>query len=417
MLVSIYEKSAVDFSTLGLGTLVPTECEVSEELNGAYELALTHPYDEWEKWKRIDKERIILASTPRGVQPFRIYNVKPSMKSITVYARHLFYDLLDNMCSVTYSGNAANALKAMVNSLNYTMPFIFSTDISISGKLSVTKVNPVQALLAEPSEDQISFISAYGGELLRDVFNVSLLSTIGRDEGVTIRYGKNLTGLEITEDYSEVRTRIHLYNEDGASVTLDSPYIGQYVYPKIHVQNESSATAAEMRATAQELLDGGIDLPTVNIKVEFIPLSKTLEFANFAVLEDVQLGDVVTIVNQKMNFSKQAKVISYKWDSLLEQYNTVELGDFVPTLVSSVSAGSKSYAVAASASTEAKQILSLISGNITIRDNYLYVSIDSTDYTTAQKQFRFGANGLQFTSDGGESWKNIITADGTVNNS
>lgn len=415
MLVSIYEKNTTDFSTLGLGTLIPTECEVSEELNGAFELTMSHPYDDWGKWERIEKGRIVLASTPRGNQPFRIYNVKPTMKSITVNARHIFYDLLDNMCSIAYTGSATNALKALVNSFNFSMPFSFSTDIAISGTMTMTKVNPVQALLAEANEDSSSFVSTYGGELLRDGFNVSMLNTIGRDEGVTIRYGKNLTGLEITEDDSEVRTRIHLYNDDGASVTLDSPYINNYVYPKIHIQNESSATAAEMRTTAQELLDGGIDLPSVNIKVEFIPLSKTVEFANFAVLEDVQLGDVVTIVNQKMNFSKQAKVISYKWDSLLEQYDTVELGDFVPTLVSSVSAGSKSYAVAASASTEAKQILSLISGNITIRDNYLYVAIDSTDYTASDRLFRFGVNGLEYSSDKGANWKTLITADGVVN--
>lgn len=415
MLVSIYEKTATDFSTLGLGTLIPTDCEITEELNGSFELVMSHPYDEWGKWERIEKERIILASTPRGNQPFRIYNVKPNMKSITVNARHIFYDLLDNMCSVAYTGTAVNALKAMVNGFNFSMPFTFSTDIAISGTMTMTKVNPVQALLAEASDDSSSFICTYGGEILRDGFNVSMLITIGRDEGVTIRYGKNLTGLEITEDDSEVRTRIHLYNDDGASVTLDSPYINNYVYPKIHIQNESSATAAEMRTTAQELLDGGIDLPSVNIKVEFIPLSKTVEFANFAVLEDVQLGDVVTIVNQKMNFSKQAKVISYKWDSLLEQYNTVELGDFMPTLVSSVSAGSKSYAVAASASTEAKQILSLISGNITIRDNYLYVAVDSTDYTDSNRLFRFGVNGLEYSSDKGVNWKTLITADGVVN--
>lgn len=415
MLVSIYEKSARDFSTLGLGTLVPTECEVTEELNGSYELTFTHPYDEWGKWERIEKERIVLASTPRGLQPFRIYNTKPSMKYITVNARHIFYDLLDNMCSVIYTGTAVNALKAMVNSFNYTMPFIFYTDIAIRGTMSMKKVNPVQALLAEADENYSSFVSVYGGELLRDGFNVSMLNTIGRDEGVTIRYGKNLTGLDITEDDSGVKTRIHLYNEDGASVTLDSPYINNYVYPKIHIQNESTATAAEMRTTAQELLDGGIDLPSVNIKVEFIPLSKTVEFANFAVLEDVQLGDVVTIVNQKMNFSKQAKVISYKWDSLLDQYITVELGDFVPTLVSSVSAGSKSYAVATAASTEAKQILSLISGNITIRDNYFYVAIDSTDYTASDRLFRFGAGGLEYSSDKGANWKTLITADGVVN--
>ena len=30
-------------------------------------------------------------------QPFRIYRVVPELDKVTVYARHVFYDLLDNM--------------------------------------------------------------------------------------------------------------------------------------------------------------------------------------------------------------------------------------------------------------------------------------------------------------------------------
>ena len=30
-------------------------------------------------------------------QPFRIYRVVPELDKVTVYARHIFYDLLDNM--------------------------------------------------------------------------------------------------------------------------------------------------------------------------------------------------------------------------------------------------------------------------------------------------------------------------------
>jgi hypothetical protein len=36
-------------------------------------------------------------------QPFRIYRIIPELDKITVYARHLFYDLLDNMIK-SYKG-------------------------------------------------------------------------------------------------------------------------------------------------------------------------------------------------------------------------------------------------------------------------------------------------------------------------
>ena len=72
-------------------------------------------------------------------------------------------------------------------------------------------------------------------------------------------------------------------------------------------------------------------------------------YREYAVLEEVFLGDMVTVINTKMGFRKQAKVISYEWYCLLEQYNEVELGDFIPTLAASVTSGVKSGSLASSA--------------------------------------------------------------------
>ena len=97
-MVTIHEKTAQSFNTLGLGALLPGSCVVREKVNGSYELEMSHPRDEEGKWKRIEEERIIYAATPRGKQPFRIYRTKPTMDGLTVNARHIFYDLLDNQC-------------------------------------------------------------------------------------------------------------------------------------------------------------------------------------------------------------------------------------------------------------------------------------------------------------------------------
>lgn len=131
----------------------------------------------------------------------------------------------------------------------------------------------------------------------------------------------------MTEDESEVKTRIVCYGKNG-SVTLDSPHLGDYIYPKIYTLEDENKTLSEVQEEAQALLDGGCDIPSINIKVDFVALEKTVEYREYAVLEEVFLGDMVTVINTKMGFRKQAKVISYEWDCLLEQYNEVELGDF-----------------------------------------------------------------------------------------
>ena len=279
-MITIHEKTAKTFDTIGLGTLVPGSCIVEEELNGAYELELKHPYDDGGKWKRIERGRILYASTPRGIQPFRIYYVKPSMKEIAVNARHIFYDLLDNQCEpISHSGTATAALAAMQAAFAYPMPFSFDTDISLTGTLATGRMNPVQVLLSDDDE-ATSFVKGYGGELLRDGFRVSLRAALGQDRGVSIRYGKNLVGLEVTEDESNVKTRIVCYGKNG-SVTLDSPHLGDYIYPKIYTLEDENKTLSEVQEEAQALFDGGCDIPSINIKVDFVALEKTVEYREY----------------------------------------------------------------------------------------------------------------------------------------
>lgn len=372
-MITIHEKTAKTFDTFGLGALVPGHCVVEEELNGAYELEMKHPYDEGGKWKRIERGRILYASTPRGMQPFRIYYVKPTMKEISVNARHIFYDLLDNRCEpINHSGTAEAALTALQEAFAYPMPFIFDTDISLTGTLTMGRMNPVQALLSDDDE-ATSFVKGYGGELLRDGFRVSVKAALGQDRGVSIRYGKNLVGLEVTEDESEVKTRIVCYGKNG-SVTLDSPHINDYIYPKIHTLTEENKSISEVQAEAQKLLDEGCDIPSINIKVDFVALEKTVEYRDYAVLEEVFLGDMVTVINTRMGFQKQAKVISYEWDCLLEQYNDVELGDFIPTLAASVTSGVKSGSLASSAAVGTAAVMAALQAHLNDTNNPHHVT-------------------------------------------
>lgn len=161
-MIAIYDKTHTEKE----GGLSPLSCVISEELNGSYELTLEHPYDETGKWKRIAGEKIILADTPKGKQLFRIYNVKPEMDKITVNARHIFYDLLDNfILNLNETGTASAVLSSMKYALQYITPFIFYTDITASGTVTGERKNPVEILL-ESTEDAQSFVKVFGGELV-----------------------------------------------------------------------------------------------------------------------------------------------------------------------------------------------------------------------------------------------------------
>lgn len=422
----IFEPNEQAFDTLGLGALCPMEAEVYEGLNGDFTLDLTHPYDSAGKWKRLENERIMLADTPTGPQPFRIYYMKPSMERIEVKARHIFYDLLGNLCQkIDFSGGANGAMQAIKSSMSVSMPFVFDSNMSNTGGIFAENDNPVSVILQEDYRDgeTKSFLYSYGGELKRDFFHVSMLQSVGQDRGVWIAYEKNLIGLEVTEDLSDVATRIYPIGKDGLTGGyIDSPYIGSYVYPKIKVIEDSSAeTQADLRQLAEDFFAAGGDLPLVNIKVDFIDLSKTEEYKDYAVLEEVFLGDTVTVINQKMGFSKKAKVISYKYDPLRRQYNSIELGDFTPSITSPITqganAGRRSEVAETRASTAmntAVNVESRISGVPTLERENLYICLDGDSLAAATKYFRFGKNGLEFTANNGGSWKTVIDANGNV---
>jgi phage minor structural protein len=355
-IVIIFEQDEQNFDTIGLGMLVPNSGEVYEEFNGDFTLTFQHPYDASGKWKRIEIDRIVLAETPRGRQPFRIYYYKPTMNGIEVQARHLFYDLLDNICeSVAYSGSAQGAMDAIKEGLSVPMPFTFYTDISCdTGGIGCTMDNPVSLLLKEEWDNNEgetkSFFYFYGGELKRDFFNVSMLESLGSDRGVFIVYRKNLVGLEVTEDISDVATRIYPIGKDGLALDgqyIDSQYVNNYAYPKVKVIEDTKAESqSDLREIAENFFAEGGDIPKVNIKVDFIDLSQTEEYKNYANLEKVFLGDTVTVVNQKMGFSKKAKIISYEFDVILGRYNKIELGDFSPTVTSPITRGANAGDIA-----------------------------------------------------------------------
>lgn len=355
-IVIIFEQDEQNFDTIGLGMLVPNSGEVYEEFNGDFTLTFQHPYDASGKWKRIEMGRIVLAETPRGKQPFRIYYHKPTMDGIEVQARHIFYDLMDNICeSVEFSGSAQGAMDAIQNSLSIPMPFTFYTDILCdTGSIGCTMDNPVSLLLKEEWDNNEgetkSFFYFYGGELKRDFFNVSMLESLGSDRGVFIAYRKNLVGLEVTEDISDVATRIYPIGKDGLALEgqyIDSPYIGNYAYPKIKMIEDTNAeTQSDLQKIAEDYFANGGDVPKVNIKVDFTDLSQTAEYKQYSNLERVFLGDTVTVFNQKMGFLKKAKVISYKFDPLLKRYVEMELGDFFPTVTSPITKGANAGEVA-----------------------------------------------------------------------
>ncbi|MHB1453915.1 MAG: phage tail spike protein [Saccharofermentanales bacterium] len=355
VLINIYQKGETDFSHNGITTLLPTSAFVTEGINGAFELKLSHPFDKSGKHEHLEQGNIIKASTPRGLQLFRIYrSVKSLLGEREVNARHISYDLASNFlenCYVdTKTGDAA--IKHILSSTQYASVFSGSSDIALLNSARYINTNPLAALLGG---EENSFINRWGGEVLRDNFEISVNTRIGSDSGEVIRYGKNLTDLKLDEDMSGVATRLLPtgVSENGAVLQLPEKYIsssrlGLYPYPIIkHIHysdikvgaevdgvikyQTAEAAYIELRNRVNLLFAAGIDLLRVSLAVEFVDRDTRL-----FQLGQLQLGDDVRVIHEQFGADFCLRIVAYDWNCLLERYENLTIGDRRPGLADSI---------------------------------------------------------------------------------
>ena len=291
-------------------------------------------------------------------QPFRIYRVVPELDKVTAYARHVFYDLLDNMIRKLEPGSSdtgANVVQSLSEGCLSEHPFTFYSDLtSTAEEVSFENKNPVDCLLGSDG-----IIEKYGGELQRDWFDAFIVNRIGSDTNIEIRQGKNLTGIKYDVDATDVTTRIMPTGQDKdgkvlylPEVYVDSPNIANYPSPKwMHLDvsgakevtkgksSEKKSKAQcyeEMRQAAQDEFDKGCDIPKVTLTVEFIDVTETEEYKQYTFLQSIFLGDAVRVIARGIGVSVAMRMTEYSYDCLTRKYTKMTLGSASDTLSGSV---------------------------------------------------------------------------------
>lgn len=325
----LYPPTAAAWDTNGLGALSDCiSCVAEETLNGPFELEMQYRLNGLH-YADITLRSIILAKpnpTARP-QPFRVYKIsRPINGVVTINAQHLSYDLSGIVIEPFNAPSLASALEGLKTNAVTENPFEYETDKTVISDFVVSYPSSARSLVAG---QRGSLLDTYGGELEFDRYQVKLWAHRGKDNGVTIRYGKNMTDVNQEEDGSGVYTGVYpyWYSEEEGSADLGSSYVpveGEFDFTRILLLDlteefENKPTAEELTQKAQEYIsnhDPGV--PTISTTVSWY---QSKDF-----VENVNLGDVVGVYFSRLGISAKAKIVKTRYNALQNRYESVDIG-------------------------------------------------------------------------------------------
>ena len=424
-----------------------TACEVTEERNGVYELELVYPIGATHA-NDIVTDCYIKAKPNQtsANQLFHIYKVsKPINGEFTVYAEHVSYILSGYpVPTVSASGNAQVAINAILtaakNQIGKVTGFTAATtDIMLSSSINLSNVSARAALGGVEG----SVLYTYGGEYEFDNYTIKLHKSRGKDNGVRIAYGKNMTELKCDVDMSASYTGIFGYVKTD-DVNLTSSYNvtnTSGISTRILVRDFSSdfgsnaPTQSSLDAAVQGYAeDNDINSIKASVTVSFVNLAQSPEYANIAPLEAVNLCDTVTIYHKELGVNIKAKVIKTVYDTIAEKYTKIELGSARTNMSSIISqtvkeaTDAKNIAVSSKSEVTAAYQEAIANATAAITGNsggYIRLNpaenpqelliMNTADASTATKIWRWNLSGLGYSSTGyNGTYTTAITQDGHI---
>ncbi len=346
MIPILYDSTETQFKSQGLGRLTEcTRCIVTEERNGIYELECDYPV-EGQLFERLKQGGIVACThdDTGDIQPFDLYRFSAPLAGIvTFYAQHISYRLGNIAVKPFTATTCASALTGIKTNSMHTNPFTFGTDKSVTTPFQTTIPKVARALLGG---EEGSILDVYGtGEYEFDKFSVFLHTNRGEDNGVEIRYGKNLSDLTDEVDTTSIYNAVAPYWQgQDATVVLPEGYVSATAPSGITMDTiirpldlsgdfSEQPTVAQLRSAAQSYIDRNAQwYAKENISVDFVALWQTPGYEMFAPLERVKLCDTVTVVYEALGIISKQKVVKVVYNVLLDAYDSMELGQLGTTL-------------------------------------------------------------------------------------
>lgn len=414
-MIKIFNATDTDFKTAGNIIINPLHChEIKKKsLNGWYiEVEIPIKYKEY-----IEADKLCVVKTKSKLKPqaFRINDsITYTNRKIKFTAEHVMFDsrryvLLDVRPT---NLNGQNGLKYVNERTDKTSPFSIDSNVE-----NVSTAYFIRKTLLESWQ---VFEERWGGVFEADNWDISFKQSIGKDNGETIVYGKNMQGFEIFEDWSNVCTKILPVGYDGLllpEIYLESETQYEISYTKI-VDFQTDLEAEEQTET--NLLLELRNNASKYLEENCVP--KVSYTVNSNVNNDLEIGDTIKVLHPFVNIFTE--VLEYEYDLISEKVKSLTFGNYtrdVKTKFNNIKNTIETIKqIVSKQEITIKEQTNLINslnknGYVYIDDNEILI-LDKLPKEQAKNVWRFGLGGIGFSSKGYEGpFETAITMDGQIN--
>ena len=432
-MIRAFGKTDRDFSSNGDIIVKAKKAKLHKKDNGDYYIDVEAPleYSDF-----LIDGNILAVDTPQGVQAFRVSNPSKKANKISIRAWHVFYDSKNYLIvdSNVVDKNCNDALDHLNSATEPQSAFTTISDVQ-----AVDSFRCVRKSLYEAIQ---TVLERWGGHLVRDNFKIAIRENIGTDNGIVVRYRKNLKELTCDENWDDVVTKILPVGKDGILLNDQDSSVSLYVtsstqYPIPYTKTVSfsqdnineddykdaegntdtkayrTALVNDLRQEAQAYVEKN-SVPQVNYTLK----------ANVEKITDV--GDIIEVIDERLGLNLLTNIISFDYDLILNKYTEIEFGNFKKTIsgfasnlqndISNAVSGAMGSTSQIITQIAVDKITNSYSSSYVLYDGSKILVVDAVPKEEARNVILINNNGIAFSDSGiNGTFKSAWSIDGTLN--
>lgn len=311
--------------------------EIVQERNNTYQLTFRFPTSD-PKWELLKEETFLTADDLHGEQDFYIFEVEKQQGYIQVYANQVI-SLLNNyiVSSIEVDRvSGTRVLSTFAGSITRDNPFSFFSDIDDRHTLNIKDKNAMEVL----AKDKHSILGQWGGDMVRNGYNLRLLKNGGSENESLFMYKKNLSSYQHKTSTKSLKTRITFKTtvkgegenavDHDYMVVIDSPLLGNYsqIYEDVVEVNDQDVTdeASLIAYGKQYFRTSMCDMLEDNLEISVVGQSDVA----------VRMFDVVSIYHEWYGLDVRKKITKYTYSPMAKCLKSIGFGTFQSSLANAI---------------------------------------------------------------------------------